>query len=913
MFSEEAKVRTTSERPPAPGRPKIMGTTHNTVSLEWTPAGSADFIKQYMVYFRDCSTACGHSNGWLVCHTSCNATKVEVCIPKLNSNVANEFWVAADYGIQRSNFSIVSEACTTRPASSPLNVQKKEISKNSITIVWDPPKFVCKGASVTKYNVKYQSFPHASAKRRSVEETKGEHCIHVIKNLERNLSYIISVSAVCGEAGKSVFSEPVEIKCKPRTAVDVANHLNPTQNKVSLEGNVSILQLPLAKSKRVARNYRSYYFGEDKGQFNRHIVLMLIGTTAAGKSTLINALINFILDVKWDDNFRFRIIADEGENLAHGQNTSQTHIISSYTINPPRGSNLDYKLTVIDTPGFDDSHSFKHDTNIIQQIRNVLSGKVRHHVGHINAIGFVLKASQTYIPLHQRYFFKSNFSPDLSGLNVMVLVTFDDGQKPPALAAIKDMNIPETQNVFKFNNFALFAKNNCTEEMPINEMFWNMNMHNMKKIINALNRANIQKLSLVSQTRHSAPRTPSVEYKTHNSVRLNWEKGDVDTSDIEHYILHYRGNLDSDKTWNRLTTIGNKLKVKITNLKPSTTFQFAVSAVYRDGAEIFSEMSDACKTFAVSAPSIITVNYSSKTSIAFTWDPPYFMGHGYKISNYIIKYQPATNTYRAKILYQESDGPICRHEITGLDDNTIYTISVSAVCQNTEKSAFSDEVTTSTMMRTANDFDYKIKQFQYRLSSETYTKYFDEDTISTLNAVEYNIQRRHIVSEVLLTEVSSTLGYVLSSETRTNCRTYHFGEMKSAQKQHLVMLVGATGAWKSTLINCMVNYFLDVKSWEDDDRFKILSDDGKYQWVGRDESLTQVISSYTFNGPKDDNIVTIIDIPEFGNTRCIKHDKIIMDIFKKAICNNFDDIYVIGFVAQASQARFLNTISEICF
>ena len=59
------------------------------------------------------------------------------------------------------------------------------------------------------------------------EETKGADCVHLITELESNVSYVISVSAVCGEAGSSVFSEPVEIKCKPRTAVDVANRIKP--------------------------------------------------------------------------------------------------------------------------------------------------------------------------------------------------------------------------------------------------------------------------------------------------------------------------------------------------------------------------------------------------------------------------------------------------------------------------------------------------------------------------------------------------------------------------------------------------------------------------------------------------------------------------------------------------------------
>ena len=409
VFSEEVKVRTASERPQVPGKPIILGTTHNTVSLEWTPAGSTEYINQYKVYYRDCSTARGHSNGWIVFHTSGNDTNV--CIPKLNSNIAYEFSVSADYGIWTSNLGVVSEACTTRLASAPLNLQKKETTQNSVTIAWDHPKYVSKVAPITKYKVKYQSASTANAEFSSVEETKGTDCVHIITELESSVSYMISVSAVCGEAGRSVFSEPVEIKCKPRTAVDVANRLNPTQNEVSLEGNVSILKLPLTKTSNTpSGNYHTYHFGEENGKCNQHIVLMLIGTKGSGKSMLLNAMINYILDVRWEDNFRFSIIADERENRSGNRNKSQTQYISSYTVNPPAGSKLDYKLTVIDTPVFErgnDSESDNH-MHIIEHIRKFLLD-TDYYVNRLNAVGLVSQASQANQTLWLKYIFNSVF------------------------------------------------------------------------------------------------------------------------------------------------------------------------------------------------------------------------------------------------------------------------------------------------------------------------------------------------------------------------------------------------------------------------------------------------------------------------------------------------------------------------
>nr|XP_055045989.1 uncharacterized protein si:ch73-170d6.2 [Misgurnus anguillicaudatus] len=238
--------------------------------------------------------------------------------------------------------------------------------------------------------------------------------------------------------------------------------------------------------------------------------IMMIGATGAGKTTLINSMINYILGVQWEDNFRFMLI-DEGKQKSQAE--SQTSAITAYNINHMKGFQVPCSLTIVDTPGFGDTRGISHDQKITKQIHEFFSQP--GGIDRIDAVCFVVQASLARLTHTQKYIFDSIlsiFGKDIAN-NILMLVTFADGNKPPVLEAIKVSQVPcatdesEEPLHFKFNNSALFIDNNKTVDAEDDEpdfgnfdqMFWKLGMFSLKKFFKSLKQMKTKSLTLTQE------------------------------------------------------------------------------------------------------------------------------------------------------------------------------------------------------------------------------------------------------------------------------------------------------------------------------------------------------------------------------------------------------------------------------
>ncbi|KAI6660803.1 hypothetical protein LOD99_10200 [Oopsacas minuta] len=265
-------------------------------------------------------------------------------------------------------------------------------------------------------------------------------------------------------------------------------------------------QLPTVKIYKLKLNQTSYSattqikkfeFGKSKtGSYVKNEkVIMILGATGSGKTTLINSMINYLFGVKYTDEFRFKLVTetedgDGGRSQAH----SPTSWITAYTIHHRKGFKINHTLTIIDTPGFGDTRGIQRDAEITKQIHNFFTIPGAQGIDHIDAVGFIAQSSLPRLTFTQKYVFDqilALFGKDIGGI-IYLLLTFADGKAPQVLNGINEARMP-FQEFFKFNNSVIFDDNTTEDEFA--SMFWQMGMRSFEKFFSHFSK--IQPKSLI--------------------------------------------------------------------------------------------------------------------------------------------------------------------------------------------------------------------------------------------------------------------------------------------------------------------------------------------------------------------------------------------------------------------------------
>ncbi|CAI5789317.1 Stonustoxin subunit alpha [Podarcis lilfordi] len=501
LYEDGEMVSSNFELPSNPLPPLVGQIGHESVQLTFQPAeyGRAA-ISSYQVEYK----IAGEEN-WKIVNTDDSQETFQV--RGLSANTEYQFRYSARSKPGLSETSNVSKSVQTLPTSPPGELREIFAASSKISIAWESPKIIGQGAVIKEYKVDYRE-EAGEAKSKDKDEwaekrtgKKTEFC--EMDGLKPQTPYRFRVSVMCAGGAESEPSKEIEVSTslegdKKRAACQYL------QGSTRVEdGPPAVYALPLEPIQDVSGSCLTYQLGKE----NIHApqkVIMVMGATGSGKTTLINAMINYVLDVQWGDEFRFKLIP---ENTNRSQAQSQTSEVTAYIVHHHKGFQVPYSLTVIDTPGFGDTRGKEHDKLITKQIREFFSSL--GGTDHIDAICIVVQASLPRLTHAQRYVFDSVlsiFGKDIKD-NIQVLITFADGQTPPVLEAIKEANVPCAKDAkgtpvhFKFNNSALFANNPVEPGGNFNfdEMFWKMGTMSMKTFFDSSHTLESKSLTLTKE------------------------------------------------------------------------------------------------------------------------------------------------------------------------------------------------------------------------------------------------------------------------------------------------------------------------------------------------------------------------------------------------------------------------------
>ncbi|KAG7330581.1 hypothetical protein KOW79_006803 [Hemibagrus wyckioides] len=303
---------------------------------------------------------------------------------------------------------------------------------------------------------------------------------------------------------------------------------------------------------------RKWTFGQRCVNMQNKILLM-VGETGTGKTTLINAMANYILGVRFTDDVWFEITEEGGDNHMSDQSKSQTIKITVYEVFSQHNPIC---LTIIDTPGYGDTRGTKYD----KQIADNLSKLFRNDTGvkEIDAVCLVVKASENRLTDRQHYIFDAVFSlfgKDIEN-NIVIFVTHSDGMPPKdALNAIMNAAIACRKNKENVPEHFLFNNRQTEERRPeynrALQATWDLAADSLKYFFS----------SLKEQNRKSLEQTENVL---------------IQSKRLEACISNLQSRIEfvEDKV-NELTQIQKALEENQEKIKKKENFTFTVIKSYK--------------------------------------------------------------------------------------------------------------------------------------------------------------------------------------------------------------------------------------------------------------------------------------------------------------------------------------------
>uniref|UniRef100_A0A8C5WJN7 Fibronectin type-III domain-containing protein n=1 Tax=Leptobrachium leishanense TaxID=445787 RepID=A0A8C5WJN7_9ANUR len=468
LYEEGDLVSTTFEPPSKPDVPLITNRDHQTMELALQPADfGRECIESFKVEYK-----CVDTDVWNFLNAQKSETE-KIVVSGLHPNTLYHFRCSAVCKAGHSLQSEVTGLSKTLPTSPPRT--PRVISEiNSLILFWRTPSTIAAGVHITQYRVQYKEKDENTWREETIE---GNVQSNVIKGLKEKTAYHVRVRAVCGGDGEGVPSEVVEYKTSEDTVTSPAHRML-QESKILRKQWPPIYRLPTDSQ---ASRHQTFTLGKENSEIINRVILLL-GETGSGKSALIDGMANYILGVDFNDDFRFKLVQESDAQ-------SRTCPLTVYKLNHERGYKVPYSLTVIDSPEVGDTSE-------------AISTFLKDGNDQIDAVCMVVQASLAQLSHTQAAVFQLIYSSfgKINRENILFLITFSDGERPPVLEAIRAAGIPCSFDRrgdpphIKCNNSALFVENN-EEDTKFNQGFWVAGEESMRTFFWWLNTREAKSLS----------------------------------------------------------------------------------------------------------------------------------------------------------------------------------------------------------------------------------------------------------------------------------------------------------------------------------------------------------------------------------------------------------------------------------
>jgi hypothetical protein len=243
-----------------------------------------------------------------------------------------------------------------------------------------------------------------------------------------------------------------EVQCVDTAGTDTRNADDAKERLRESSRAVDSSQNSLYQVTLVGQPGTNHYFVGEPSQAPERVML-LMGRTGAGKTTIANWLLNFVYGVEFTDTYRFRLIE------VKSQAQSDTTLVTAYTIYHQEGMRIPYTLTIVDTPGFlsmakDGTGPLKADQEIREQLGKYFGvGADVDEVNCLHGVCILVKSSTTRHDTAEEYAFQcitQVFGEDIKN-NIMIFFTFADHCETQAANVVEEAKVPYT-GTFSFNN-----------------------------------------------------------------------------------------------------------------------------------------------------------------------------------------------------------------------------------------------------------------------------------------------------------------------------------------------------------------------------------------------------------------------------------------------------------------------------